>query len=72
MQVCLDDCKEWQVLDNMTTMVLGQGQYWGGGLRILPDADPTDGCMDVVAIQGLGLWDFISKGVPHELSWIQG
>jgi len=58
----MDDNTEWQTLDNLTTLVLGQGRFWGGGLQILPGADPTDGLMDVVALQGLGLWDFISKG----------
>jgi diacylglycerol kinase family enzyme len=59
----LDDSEHWLVLDNLTTLVLGQGKFWGSGLQILPDADPTDGCMDVVALQGLGLWDFVSKGM---------
>lgn len=58
----MDDSHEWQTLDHLTTLVLGQGRFWGGGLQILPDADPTDGLLDVVALQGLGMWDFISKG----------
>lgn len=58
----MGDSKTWQTLDNLTTLVLGQGQFWGGGMQILPDADPTDGLMDVIALQGLGLLDFVLKG----------
>jgi diacylglycerol kinase family enzyme len=69
LQVCMDDSQEWQTLDRLTTLVLGQGRFWGGGLQILPAADPTDGLMDVVALQGLGVWDFLSKGVG-EAWWV--
>jgi diacylglycerol kinase family enzyme len=66
----MDDSNEWQTLEGLTTLVLGHGQFWGGGLQILPGADPTDGLMDVVALQGLGLWDFISKGAVVGCVWV--
>lgn len=61
-QVCMDGSAEWQSLDRLTTLVVGHGRFWGGGLQILPEACPTDGLMDVVALQGLGLTDFILRG----------
>jgi hypothetical protein len=63
--VCLDESQDWQTLDNLTALVLGHGRFWGGGYQILPQADPTDGLMDVVALQGLGLSDFIRKGMRN-------
>lgn len=58
----MDDSAEWQSLHRLTTLVVGQGCFWGGGLQVLPGAVPTDGLMDVVALQGLGLADLILRG----------
>jgi diacylglycerol kinase family enzyme len=66
----MDGSEDWRTLDNLTALVLGHGQFWGGGYQILPQADPTDGLMDVVALQGLGLSDFIRKGMHDSTaSW---
>jgi hypothetical protein len=62
----MDDSAEWRSLDRLTALVVGHGRFWGGGLQILPEACPSDGLMDVVALQGLGLADFIFKGAGQE------
>jgi len=32
-------------------VVFANGQYFGGGMRVAPDADPTDGLLDVVVVE---------------------
>ena len=58
--------REWQTLDNLTALVIGNCCFWGAGLKVLPDAVSSDGLLDAVVLQSLGLWDFIyhllSKG----------
>jgi hypothetical protein len=34
LQVCLDDSGVWRALERVTALVLGHGQFWGGGLRV--------------------------------------
>jgi diacylglycerol kinase (ATP) len=34
-------------------VALANGRYFGGGMLIAPDADPSDGLLDVVALQDL-------------------
>jgi diacylglycerol kinase (ATP) len=35
------------------TIAMGNGQYFGGGMRITPDADPSDGKLSVVSLGDL-------------------
>jgi diacylglycerol kinase (ATP) len=34
--------------------VVANGSHYGGGMKIAPSADPTDGCLDVVVVGDLG------------------
>ncbi|MFQ5974225.1 MAG: diacylglycerol/lipid kinase family protein, partial [Alphaproteobacteria bacterium] len=38
----------------MTAAVVANGAYYGGGMKIAPDADPADGCLDLVVLGNLG------------------
>jgi YegS/Rv2252/BmrU family lipid kinase len=52
----------------MVNVAVANGRYFGGGMKIAPDADPSDGRFDVVAIgdltrlQTLGLTSHIYQG----------
>jgi diacylglycerol kinase (ATP) len=39
----------------IVNVALANGRYFGGGMMVAPDADPSDGLLDVVAIGDLGL-----------------
>jgi YegS/Rv2252/BmrU family lipid kinase len=45
----------------ITTLAVANGQYFGGGMRVAPDADPSDGLLDVTVWSGYGLKDFALK-----------
>jgi diacylglycerol kinase (ATP) len=38
----------------LTTVVVANGAYYGGGMKIAPPANPTDGALDLVVIGALG------------------
>ena len=38
----------------LTTVVVANGAYYGGGMKIAPPADPADGVLDLVVIGALG------------------
>lgn len=65
-RVTVDDspCLEAPILN----VAIANGQYFGAGMRIAPDADPSDGQLDVIALydltraQGLGLAHKIYRG----------
>ena len=40
---------------SMTTLAIANGQYQGGGIRIAPDADLTDGLLNVTLVSEIGL-----------------
>lgn len=58
------DGGEAQHLD-VTTLAVANGKYFGGGMKVAPDADVSDGIFDVTVWSGYGLGDFVirSKGV---------
>jgi diacylglycerol kinase family enzyme len=45
----------------ITTLAVANAQYFGGGMRVAPDADPFDGLLDVTVWSGYGLSDFAFK-----------
>jgi YegS/Rv2252/BmrU family lipid kinase len=49
----------------ITTLSVANGKYFGGGMKVAPDADVSDGTFDVIIWSGYGLSDFVikSKGV---------
>jgi YegS/Rv2252/BmrU family lipid kinase len=36
----------------LTNLIVANAQYFGGGMRIAPGADPTDGLFDVLVVKG--------------------
>jgi YegS/Rv2252/BmrU family lipid kinase len=45
----------------ITTLAIANGQYFGGGMRVAPEADPSDGQLDVTIWSGYHLKDFALK-----------
>lgn len=42
---------------------VGNGPTIGGGTRLFPDADPTDGQLEVIAVDDLGVWERLELGL---------
>eukprot|EP00899_Mesostigma_viride_P004897 jgi/Mesvir1/14408/Mv09795-RA.1 len=49
-------------LGRMTAVVVGNGQYFGGGMKIAPTASPFNGQLDVFALHHFRLLDFAMRG----------
>jgi YegS/Rv2252/BmrU family lipid kinase len=45
----------------ITTVAVANGQYFGGGMKVAPDANPSDGQLDVTIWSGYHLRDFVLK-----------
>ena len=45
----------------ITAFAVANGQYFGGGMKVAPDADPYDGKFAVTVWSGFGASDFIFK-----------
>ena len=45
----------------LTALSVCNGRYFGGGMKVAPDARMDDGLFDVVLWEGLGLKDFVVK-----------
>jgi len=45
----------------ITSLSVCNGRYFGGGMKVAPDAQIDDGLFDVVVWSGLGLADFLTK-----------
>jgi YegS/Rv2252/BmrU family lipid kinase len=45
----------------ITTVAAGNGQYFGGGMKVAPGADPSDGKLDVTIWSGYSIVDFALK-----------
>jgi YegS/Rv2252/BmrU family lipid kinase len=42
-----------------TAVVIANGAYFGGGMKIAPGALPTDGKLDLVLLRDLGAWEIL-------------
>lgn len=56
----LDD-GPWEEV-SLTCLAIANGQYFGGGMKVAPEARTDDGIFDVTLWQGYGLGDFVLKG----------
>jgi YegS/Rv2252/BmrU family lipid kinase len=45
----------------VTTLAIANGQFFGGGMKVAPSADVSDGDFDVTIWSGYGLGDFVFK-----------
>ncbi|KAK8946201.1 hypothetical protein KSP40_PGU013278 [Platanthera guangdongensis] len=55
------DEKDWKVYDKVTALCIGNGKFFGGGMKIVPNADPSSGNMEVVILQDFKWYDFVFK-----------
>ncbi|KAG0454007.1 hypothetical protein HPP92_025311 [Vanilla planifolia] len=53
--------QDWKVYDKVTALCIGNGRFFGGGMEVVPTADPTSGKLEVVILQGFRWYDFILK-----------
>ncbi len=58
-RLTLDDKPLEEVM--VTTLSVANGKFFGGGMKVAPDADVSDGLFDVVLWSGYGLSDFVLK-----------
>ncbi len=47
--------------ERITALSVCNGRYFGGGMKVAPDARMDDGLFDVVRWEGLGIGDFVVK-----------
>ncbi|XP_013631635.1 PREDICTED: sphingoid long-chain bases kinase 2, mitochondrial-like isoform X3 [Brassica oleracea var. oleracea] len=52
---------EWEVYPQVTALCVGNAKYFGGGMKITPNADPGNGNLEVVVLQDFKWYDFILK-----------
>ena len=62
MRIETDALPEWQ--GRVNSIVVANGQYFGGGMRIAPNAEVADGSLDVVVLGDLGKLDLV-RNVPR-------
>lgn len=58
-RLTLDDKPLEEVM--VTTLSVANGKYFGGGMKVAPEADVSDGLFDVVIWSGYGLTDFVVR-----------
>ncbi|KAJ4728225.1 sphingoid long-chain bases kinase 2, mitochondrial-like [Melia azedarach] len=52
---------EWEEYSQVTALCVGNGKYFGGGMKITPNADPRNGNFEVLILQDFKWYDFILK-----------
>ena len=60
--LCSDGGEQWQ--GRVNSMVVANGQYFGGGMKIAPEALLADGQFDVIILGDLGKVDLV-RNVPR-------
>jgi YegS/Rv2252/BmrU family lipid kinase len=60
--VRVDQGEEWQARVN--SVIVANGQFFGGGMKIAPEASLSDGLFDVVVLGDLGKLDLV-RNVPR-------
>lgn len=66
------DCRResWNV-PFPTVIAMGNGQYFGGGMRMAPKADVSNGSLSLVMLTGYRVWDFVRLlGKIKDGSWV--
>ncbi|VFR03691.1 unnamed protein product [Cuscuta campestris] len=58
LRIKVDD-GEWEVYPQVTALCIGNAKYFGGGMKITPNASPTSGNFEVVTFQNFKWYDFI-------------
>ncbi|KAF3648085.1 Sphingoid long-chain bases kinase 2, mitochondrial [Capsicum annuum] len=52
---------EWEVCSQVTALCIGNAKYFGGGMKITPNANPSSRDFEVVILQDFKWYDFILK-----------
>ncbi|KAJ4953298.1 hypothetical protein NE237_030130 [Protea cynaroides] len=52
---------EWEIFPKVTSLCIGNAKFFGGGMKITPNADPRNGNFEVVILQDFKWYDFIIK-----------
>ncbi|CAJ2633346.1 unnamed protein product [Trifolium pratense] len=52
---------EWVTCPKVTAICAGNAKYFGGGMKITPNADPFTGNLEVVILQDFKWYDFVLK-----------
>ncbi|CAL0315024.1 unnamed protein product [Lupinus luteus] len=52
---------EWETCPQVTALCIGNAKYFGGGMKITPNADPRSGKLEVVILQNFKWYDFLLK-----------
>ncbi|MED6135737.1 Sphingoid long-chain bases kinase 2, mitochondrial [Stylosanthes scabra] len=50
---------EWEFCPQVTALCVGNAKFFGGGMKIAPNADPRSGSLSVVILQHFKWYDFI-------------
>ncbi|CAI9101998.1 OLC1v1000181C1 [Oldenlandia corymbosa var. corymbosa] len=57
-RIKVDGC-EWEECPQVTALCIGNAKFFGGGMKITPNADPSSGKFEVVILQDFKWYDFI-------------
>ncbi|EOA28876.1 hypothetical protein CARUB_v10025121mg [Capsella rubella] len=52
---------EWELYPQVTALCVGNAKYFGGGMKITPNAVPGSGNLEVVVLQDFKWYDFVLK-----------
>uniref|UniRef100_A0A3Q7EL36 DAGKc domain-containing protein n=1 Tax=Solanum lycopersicum TaxID=4081 RepID=A0A3Q7EL36_SOLLC len=52
---------EWEVCSQVTALCIGNAKYFGGGMKITPNANPSSGDYEMVILQDFKWYDFVLK-----------
>ncbi len=61
-QLTFDDDPKDRVEATINTVAVANGKFFGGAMKIAPDAEPDDGKFDVVVMGDLSFFDVVTKG----------
>ncbi len=61
-QLTFDDDPKDRVEATINTVAVANGKYFGGAMKIAPEAEPDDGKFDVVVMGDLSFFDVVTKG----------
>ncbi|KAE8650513.1 hypothetical protein Csa_010528 [Cucumis sativus] len=53
------DDGEWELYPQVTALCIGNAKYFGGGMKIVPNVDPSNRSLEVVILQDFKWYDFI-------------
>lgn len=60
LRIKIDD-GEWEIYSQVTALCIGNAKYFGGGMKITPNAHPSSGSFEVVILEDFKWYDFVLK-----------